>query len=81
MIEELLQMYIFFYNCNINIYLDKFPGINLKLQLTVVTVSFQNCYLPIQLVDFNGRIYPLKHMAGIYKAAAHISNWESPAHL
>lgn len=56
------------------IYLDKFLGINLKLQFTAVTVSFQNCYLPIQLVDFNGQICPMKHMAGIFKAAPDISS-------
>jgi len=54
-------------------YLGKFLEINLKLEFTAVTVSFQNCYLSIQLADFNGRVYPVKHMAGIFKAAPDIS--------
>ena len=61
-------------------YLGKFLEINLKLEFTAVTVSFQNCYLSIQLADFNGRVYPVKHMAGIFKAAPDIS-WELPTHL
>lgn len=56
------------------IHQDKFLGVNLKLQFTIVTVISQNCCLLIQLVDFNGRIYTMKRMASIFNAAPDISS-------
>lgn len=58
-----------------------FPGINLKIAILCSHNQFPELLPMQQLIEFSGKIYPTKYMAGSFKATPDFSSRETPNYL